>query len=193
MSVTAVPLQPIQRGSVRRLWLGMLLVAAVAIVLAWAGLRQFGRTASGMHYQILSQGTGASPSRDDFALVGYKGWLPDGTMFEENAGTPMELQTLTPGFAEAVTLLKKGGKLNVWVPANLAYGATPPPGSPIPANSALQFQIHLIEFRTRAEIMETQRQMQLQQMLQQQMGGGEHGGDMPPGALSPDAMPPAGQ
>lgn len=186
MSVTAVPLQPIQPGSVRRLWLGLLLVLAIAVVLAWAGLRQFGHTASGLRYQILEQGAGTSPTRDDFALVGYKGWLPDGTMFEENAGTPMELQTLTPGFAEAVTLLRKGGKMNVWIPANLAYGANPPQGSPIPANSPLQFQVHLIEFRTRAEIEETQRQMQLQQMLQQQMQqqGGEHGGP-PPG-------PPAG-
>jgi len=187
MSVTAVPLQPIQRGSVRRLWLGILLVAVIAIVLAWAGLRQFGRTASGLRYQVLEQGTGASPTRDDFALVGYRGWLPDGTMFEENAGTPMELQTLTPGFAEAVTLLKKGGKLNVWVPANLAYGANPPEGSPIPVNSPLQFQVHLLEFRTRAEIMETQRQMQMQQMLQQQMQ--QHGdGGAPPGAMPSPAQ-----
>jgi len=185
MSVTAVPLQPIQRGSVRRLWLGILLVAAIAIVLAWAGLCQFGRTDSGLRYQILQQGTGASPTREDFALVGYKGWLPDGTMFEENAGTPMELQTLTPGFAEAVTLLNKGGKLNVWVPAKLAYGANPPPGSPIPANSALQFEIHLIEFRTRAEIEETQRQMQMQQMLQQQMQ--QQGAGGPPPGMEPPA------
>ncbi len=107
MSVTAVPLQPIQRGSVRRFWLAMILLAACAIVLAWAGNRQFGRTESGLRYQMLTEGTGASPTHDDFALVRYKGTLPDGTVFDENTSAPMELASTVPGFSEAVTLLKR--------------------------------------------------------------------------------------
>ena len=47
MSVTAVPLQPIRRGSVRRFWLAVVLVLAIAAILAWAGSRQFGQTAAG--------------------------------------------------------------------------------------------------------------------------------------------------
>ncbi len=180
MSVTAVPLRPIKHGSVRRFWLAAILVLAVAIVLAWSGGRQFGRTASGLRYAMLNEGTGASPTRDDFALVAYKGMLPNGTVFEENPGAPMELSHMVPGFAEAVTLLKKGGKLRVWIPAKLAYGDSPPPGSNIPANSDLQFEIRLLEFKTRAEVMETQRMMQMQQMMQQQQGGAQ--GGPPPGS-----------
>ena len=187
MSVTAVPLQPIQRGSVRRFWLAMILVVAVAIILAWAGGRQFGRTDSGIRYQMIHEGTGASPTRDDFALLAYKGSLPDGKVFDENPGAPMELNSTVPGFAEAVTLLKKGGSIRVWIPAELAYGDNPPQGSPIPPNSPLQFGIKLLEFKTRAEVMETQRMMQQQQMQQmlQQQGGGGGAPQLPPGMELP--------
>jgi hypothetical protein len=171
-SVTAVPLRPIAKGSVRRLGLGIALVAACAATLAWAGARQFGSTSSGLRYQMIAQGKGAHPTKDDFALVGYKGTLPDGKVFDENPRAPMELATTVPGFSEAVTLMRSGGRMRVWIPADKAYGATPPPG--IPANSPLQFDITLHEFKTRAEIMEVQRQMQMQQMQQMQgPGGGE--------------------
>lgn len=193
MSVTAVPLRPIKRGSVRRLWLAIVLILAVAIVLAWAGSRQFGHTASGLRYQIIEQGKGDSPTSDHFAMVGYKGMLPDGTVFDENPGVVFDLAGGTiPGFAEAIGLLKKGGSLRAWIPAELAYGANPPPGGVIPPNSPLVFEIKLLEFRTRAEIMEQQRMMQMQQMLQQQGGGGAPAAGPPPeGAPQlPEGMPP---
>ncbi|MCW2368949.1 MULTISPECIES: FKBP-type peptidyl-prolyl cis-trans isomerase [unclassified Sphingobium] len=182
MSVTAVPLQPIRRGSVRRFWLAVVLVLAVAAVLAWAGSRQFGHTASGLRYQMITQGSGESPTRDDFALVAYKGTLPDGTVFDENESAPMDLQSLVPGFAEAVTLLKRGGSIRAWIPAELAYGDSPPPGGVIPPNTPLQFEIKLLEFKTRAEVMQAQQMMQMQQMMQQQGGGPGAPGAMPPGA-----------
>lgn len=196
-SVTAVPLQPIKRGSVRRFWLAMILLGALAILLAWAGSRQFAHTPSGLRYQMLEKGSGASPTKDDFALIAYKGTLPDGTVFDENPGAPMEIATTVPGFSEAVTLLKKGGKLRAWIPAELAYGANPPPGGTIPANSPLVFEIKLLEFKTRAEVMESQRMMQMQQMLQQQQqqGGGAPGGTQAPQELQlPPGMegPPPG-
>ncbi len=179
MSVTAVPLRPIAKGSVRRFWLGIVLVGACAATLSWAGVRQFGSTESGLRYQIIKPGEGPSPTRDDFALIGYKGTLPDGKVFDENPGAPMEIAGTVPGFAEAITLMRKGGRMRVWIPADKAYGASPPPG--IPANSPLQFDIQLHEFKTRAEIMEAQQQQQLQRMLQQQMQSqqGESGAPMP--------------
>lgn len=186
MSVTAVPLQPIQRGSVRRFWLAMVLVAIAAVLLAWAGSRQFGHTPGGLRYQIVKQGTGASPTHDDFALIAYKGTLPDGTVFDQNPGAPMELATLVPGFSEAVSLLRKGGSLRAWIPAKLAYGDSPPPGSNIPPNSPLQFDITLLEFKTRAEVMQSMQQQQMQQqMMQQQQGGQGAPGALPPGMEMP--------
>ncbi len=76
-----------------------------------------------------------------------------------------------------MTLLRKGGQIRVRLPARLAYGATPPQGSTIPADSPLIFDITLVEHMARAQMMELQRQQQMQQMLQQQMqGGGAPGG-----------------
>ncbi|MBO9574717.1 MAG: FKBP-type peptidyl-prolyl cis-trans isomerase [Sphingobium sp.] len=187
-SVTAVPLQPIQKGALSRLWLAIIVVVLLAVLLAWNGTRAFGSAevpdgegrTHRIVYQMLEEGTGSSPTREDFALVAYKGTLPDGKVFDENKQAPMDLTTLTPGFAKAVTLLKKGGRMRVTVPAELGYGANPPPNSIIPANSPLTFDISLIEFKSRAEVMEMQRQMQMQQMLQQQMQGGGAPQQMPP-------------
>jgi FKBP-type peptidyl-prolyl cis-trans isomerase FkpA len=192
MSVTAVPLRPIKKGSVRRIWFGVAVVVAGSALLTWNGLRPFGRTASGIAYQILQPGKGENPARDDFALLAYKGQLPDGTVFDENAQAPMDLTGTVPGFSEAVTLLKKGGHIRVKIPASLAYGATPPQGSPIPADSPLIFDLKLTEFMTRAQMMELQQQRQMQQMLQQGMqpGGGAPGG--PPGGVPGQPPMPQG-
>ncbi len=206
MSVTAVPLQPIRKGSVRRLWLGLAVVVAGSALLTWNGLRPFGlREAvskdgiSGrIAYQILAPGVGAKPAKDDFALVSYKGSLPDGTLFEETPQpTPMDLSSMIPGFTQAVTMIAKGGKIRVRIPAELAYGDNPPQGSPIPAGSPLIFDITLVEHMARAQMMELQRRQQLQQMLQQQMqGGGGVPGGAPPGGPPvdlPDGAGPAPQ
>jgi FKBP-type peptidyl-prolyl cis-trans isomerase FkpA len=169
MSVTAVPLRPVAKGSVSRLWLALVLVVMAGLALAWFGSRQFGTTASGLRYQIIETGTGPRPTGDDFALVAYRGTLPDGTVFDENERAPMALDQMVPGFSEALTLMNKGSRMRAWIPAKLAYGDTPPPGAGIPAGSPLLFDIHLIDFKPRAEVLEAQRQMQMQQMMQQQM------------------------
>ncbi len=57
MSVTAVPLQPIRKGSVPRLWLCLAVVVAGSALLTWNGLRPFGLTSSGIAYQVIKQGT----------------------------------------------------------------------------------------------------------------------------------------
>jgi FKBP-type peptidyl-prolyl cis-trans isomerase FkpA len=175
-SVTAVPLLPIRKGSLTRFWLAMLLLLLVAAALAWVGLRPFGQSDNGLRYMIVAPGAGAHPTKDDFALVAYKGMLPDGTVFDENARAPLDLTQMLPGFTEAVMLVGKGGKVRAFIPAELAYGANPPPTSKIPSNSPLIFEISLLEFETRENVMAMRRQMEMQQMLQQQMGGG----GMPP-------------
>lgn len=187
-TVTAVPLRPIAKGSLGKLWLGVGIAALAGIGLAAAGSAQFGRTESGLKYQVLEKGTGPSPGPQDFALVAYKGTLPDGTVFDENARAPMEIGNVVPGFAEALTMMHKGGHMRVSIPAKLAYGESPPPGSGIPANAPLQFDIKLIEFKTRAEVMQLQQQMQMQQMMQ---GGAAPGGAMPGAPVAPEA-PTAG-
>jgi FKBP-type peptidyl-prolyl cis-trans isomerase FkpA len=179
--ITAVPLRPIAKGSLSKLWLGVAAAALAGMGLAYAGSAQFGTTGSGLKYQMLEAGDGPTPTKDDFALVGYKGMLPDGTVFDQNPKAPMEIANVVPGFAEALTMMRKGGHMRVWIPAELGYGSNPPPGSGIPADATLQFEIELHEFKSRAEVMQMQQQMQMQQMLQQQQGGAP----MPKGAPHP--------
>lgn len=176
MSTTAVPLRPIAKGSLTRLWIGVAAVALAAGGLAWAGQR--GMTASpagylarnaaadgvvttksGLQYKVLEDGTGPSPTASDVALVGYKGTLLDGTVFDENPQTAMPVDGVVPGFSEGLQKMKKGGKYRLWIPPQLGYGAQA--AGPIPANSVLVFDVQLHDFKSKAEI------MQMQQMMQQ--------------------------
>lgn len=177
MSVTAVPLRPVAKGSVARLWVGICALTLAGAGLAWAG--QQGATLSpaafmasngdepgvittdsGLQYKIVKDGTGSSPGRSDVALVSYRGTLVDGTVFDQNEQTPMPVSEVVPGFSEALQLMKPGGEYKIFLPPELAYGKDVPAGGPIPADSVLIFDVKLLDFKSRAEVMEMQRQMQ---------------------------------
>ena len=175
MSTTAVPLRPIAKGSLARLWVGVALVALAAGGLAWAGQRgvepspatylaQNARadgvvtTDSGLQYKVLEEGQGASPSTSDVALVGYKGTLLDGTVFDQNPQTAMPVDGVVPGFSEGLQKMKKGGKYRLWIPPQLGYGEQA--AGPIPANSVLVFDVELHDFKSKADIMRMQQMMQ---------------------------------
>ncbi|MHA6768714.1 FKBP-type peptidyl-prolyl cis-trans isomerase [Sphingobium ummariense] len=177
MSTTAVPLRPIAKGSLTRLWIGVAAVALAAAGLAWAGQQGVEMspagflahnsgeagvitTPSGLQYKVLEEGEGPSPTTADVALVGYKGTLLDGTVFDENPQAPMPVDGVVPGFSEGLQKMKKGGKYRLWIPPQLGYGEQAT--GPIPANSVLVFDIQLHDFKSRADI------MRMQQMMQQQ-------------------------
>lgn len=195
MSTTAVPLRPIAKGSLTRLWVGIAAVALAAGGLAWAGQQGVAAspaaflsqnahaagvvtTESGLQYKVLEEGTGASPTVADVALVGYKGALLDGTVFDENPQAPMPIDGVVPGFSEGLQKMKKGGKYRLWIPPQLGYGDAD--NGPIPGGSVLVFDVSLHDFKSKAEL------MQLQQQMMQQQGG------MPPQGAMPGATPPAG-
>jgi FKBP-type peptidyl-prolyl cis-trans isomerase FkpA len=193
MSVTAVPLRPIKKGSVLRLWLGVAVVAAGSALLTWNGLRPFGHgdshekggQSARISYQILDPGSAEHPAKDDFALVSYKGTLLDGTVFEQTQQpSPVDLSSMLPGFVDGVTKVGRGGHIIFRIPSQLAYGDQAR-GDKIPANSTLIFDLTVSDFKSHAEVLEMQRSAQMQQMLQQQM---QRGGGAPPGA--PQGAPP---
>lgn len=181
MSTTAVPLRPIAKGSLTRLWIGVAAVALAAGGLAWVGQRGVESsptsflahnagedgvvtTETGLQFKVLEEGTGPSPSPSDVALVGYKGTLLDGVVFDENPQTAMPVDGVVPGFSEGLQKMKKGGKYRLWIPPQLGYGDQA--AGPIPANSVLVFDVQLHDFKSKADI------MRMQQMMQQ--------GAMPP-------------
>lgn len=186
--ITRVPLQPIAKGSLTKLWIGIVIVLLAAAGVAWAAVPKVQTLAEGVTIETLAQGTGPSPGATDFALVNYRGTLDDGTVFDENQQAPMPVDQVVPGFSTALQAMQAGGRYRVHIPAAQGYGAQG--GGPIPPNSDLTFEVELIEFRTREEIMQMQQQMMQQQMMQQMMQGG--GAPGAPGAGAP-AAPPAGQ
>jgi len=180
MSVTAVPLRPIAKGSLTRLWIGVGAVALAAAGLSWVGTQAVTpspaaflhrnadapgvvTTGSGLQYKVIHEGQGASPKGSDVALVSYRGTLIDGTVFDQSEQAAMPIDGVVPGFSEALQLMKKGGEYELFLPPHLAYGDKVPEGAPIPPNAVLIFDVKLIDFKSREEIMQMQREMQQMQ------------------------------
>lgn len=173
-SVTAVPLRPIQQGSLVRLWLGVALVLVVALGLAWAGTHNF----RPIGFKVISEGAGPSPTESDIVLVNYVGKLANGTVFDQNPQAAMPVDGVVKGFSQGLQKMKRGGHYELIIPPGLGYGEKAV--GPIPAGSTLHFDVKLIDFKSKAEVMQMQQELQ---RLQQQS---PHG--MPDGA--PSGMPP---
>lgn len=195
MSVTAVPIRPIQKGAVTKLWVGLGALSLAAAGLAWIGTAGHRAadpatfladnaesdgvvtTASGLQYKVLKAGSGPRPSPADIAVVDYEGRLTDGTVFDASAqhGGPatFPIAGVVPGFSEALQLMQKGATYRIWMPPELGYGSAPQ-GDVIPANSVLEFDLTLRDFR--ALTPEEIQQIQLMQQMQQQQAQGQQGG-----------------
>lgn len=151
MSVTAVPIRPVARGALVKLWIGIVLLLAVAAAAAFAGTRGSASTAtaSGLRYEVLKQGSGPTATASDVALIDYEGRLVDGTVFDASArhGGPqvMPVGGAIPGFTEGLQLMNKGARYRFHIPSRLAYGDQAQ-GGVIPANSDLVFDVTLHEF-----------------------------------------------
>lgn len=104
-------------------------------------------TASGLQYQVMTEGTGPVPKKEDTVKCHYTGTLIDGTKFDSSVdrGQPAEFPVagVIPGWTEALQMMKVGSKYKLFIPPELAYGPAGRPG--IPANSALIFEVELLE------------------------------------------------
>ena len=110
------------------------------------------KTASGLGYAPLRDGTGAQPGRTDIVLISYIGYLAaTGQVFDQNQTVPLGLDGVIPGFAEGLQRMARGSVWRLCVPAALGYGAQGA-GEAIPANADLVFQIELVDFKTQAEV-----------------------------------------
>ncbi len=106
-------------------------------------------TTSGLQYEILSEGTGKSPTAVDTVICHYHGTLIDGTVFDSSVekGEPFTtaLNRVIPGWTEGLQLMKEGSKYRFYIPTELGYGVRIRPGGKIEANMALIFEIELLE------------------------------------------------
>lgn len=107
-------------------------------------------TDSGLQYEVVTKGTGASPTVQDSVKVHYHGMLIDGSVFdssvERNEPVAFPLNGVIPGWKEGVTMMKVGEKARFVIPSDLAYGpAGTGPNSPIGPNETLIFEVELLE------------------------------------------------
>lgn len=101
------------------------------------------RTPTGVVLEVITEGEGAMPGRDDTVSVFYVGRLSDGTVFDAtDDAVDFRVSELTPGLAEALTMMRPGGKYRVTIPSDQAYGEEGIPGI-IPGRAALQFIVEL--------------------------------------------------
>src|SRR5690554_4859969 len=106
-------------------------------------------TDSGLQYEVLVAGEGDKPAATDTVTVHYQGELLDGTVFDSSyeRGEPIAfpLDRVIVGWSEGVQLMNVGSKYRFVIPAELAYGDQQRPGSPIPPNATLIFEVELLE------------------------------------------------
>ena len=107
-------------------------------------------TESGLQYEVLETGSGAKPSAQSTVVTHYHGTLVDGTVFDSSLdrGEPAEfgVTQVIPAWTEALLLMSVGDKWRIACPPVLAYGEQGA-GDSIPPNTALVFEIHLIEIK----------------------------------------------
>lgn len=190
--ITRVPIQPVAKGSLTKLWLGVIIAVLLGAGLAWAALPQ------GLSVKTIVAGEGEMPGPTDVVFVRYKGMLADnGEVFDESQdiplpvegifpeGNPLPLEQMLPGFRDGAIQMQKGGTYELFIPSDQAYGTEPPPGAPIPPNADLKFEVELIDFMSREEF--DRKLGILQQVMQQQqpeegpLGGPPSGAPPVPG------------
>ena len=110
-------------------------------------------TASGLQYKVQKEGSGASPTATDTVTVNYRGTLIDGTEFDSSykrgEPTTFPVSGVIKGWTEALQLMKKGAKYQLFIPSNLAYGDRGA-GADIAPNSTLIFEVELLDIKPAA-------------------------------------------
>ena len=147
--ITRVPLQPIRKGSLSKLWLGIAVLVLLAAAIAWAAAPHAAKLEGGVTLTTLVEGKGVNPGSSDFVLINYTGKLPDGTVFDKGEICADAGQSRRSGFFDRA--------------AGNADGRQVPglhPGCPglrrrkaaarIPPNSDLTFDVELVEHAHRS-------------------------------------------
>src|SRR5687768_9177257 len=185
MSVTAVPIRPLSRGSVLKLCLGLLVLALVAAGLAWLGTRALQRETlpSGVQLQTIEEGDGNTVIPADLVALRYRLTKTDGTLIQDSDDTGQPFVTgtdgLFPGFSEGLQRMKAGGRYRLWLPPGQHVQGPLPPGAPFTPDDTLVFDIEVMQIAPGMAAM-------------QQMMGGPGGPGGPGGAGGAAAAPPSG-
>jgi FKBP-type peptidyl-prolyl cis-trans isomerase FklB len=101
----------------------------------------------GLQYRVIKAGTGAKPRAEDTVTVNYRGTHLDGTEFDSsyrrNEPATFKLNGVIKGWTEGLQQMQEGGKYELFIPSELAYGESGA-GGQIAPNETLVFEIELI-------------------------------------------------
>jgi hypothetical protein len=187
MSATAVPIQPLRKGSVLKLWLGLALLMLAAAGAAWYGTRAFRpiTTETGVKLRVVKDGTGPRITEKDVAALRYKLHVgsEDSAVIQDSDQTGQPFVTTTdgvyPGFGEGMKMMRQGGRYVLWVPPGQHVQGQIPPGTPFQASDTLVFEIEVMQIAAgMADQFKMQQQEQMRRQLEQlQPPPGAEGGD----------------
>ena len=111
-------------------------------------------TESGLQYEVIEAGEGASPNAEDTVEVHYRGTLVDGTEFDSSykrgETVSFGVSQVIAGWTEALQLMSPGAKWKLFIPADLAYGPGGA-GNLIGPNAALVFEVELVSVTEAAD------------------------------------------
>jgi len=104
-------------------------------------------TASGLQFELISEGSGERPGPGDMVLVHYRGTTVEGAVFDSTfeRGVPLEvpLDRVIPGWSEGLRMMKEGSRARLYIPPDLAYGDMGA-GGMVGPNMVLIFDVELI-------------------------------------------------
>lgn len=105
--------------------------------------------ASGLYYQIVSNGSAVTPQLCSSVSVGYTGKLANGTVFDTQNLISFDLGRVIEGWKKGLQLIQKGGQIKLYIPPSLGYGANDVKNNSgaviIPANSMLIFDVEIFD------------------------------------------------
>jgi FKBP-type peptidyl-prolyl cis-trans isomerase FkpA len=192
MSVTTVPLRPLKKGSVAKLWIALLLLALLAAAFAWWGTGAFQTVTvdKGVTIRTLRAGSGAKITPQDVVALHYKLHAKslEAPVIQDSRENGQPFVTTTqgvyPGFAEGLQHMRPGGSYILTLPPGTHEQGPIPPGAPFTAQDSLVFEIDILQVEAGAgpRFMEMQRMQQLQQLQQMQQMQGAAPGAPPAGA-----------
>jgi peptidyl-prolyl cis-trans isomerase A (cyclophilin A) len=110
------------------------------------------KTASGLYYAVIQEGTGEQAVKGKTVAVHYSGKLTNGNEFDNSyrRGEPIEFKLgvgqVIPGWDEGIGLMKVGAKYTLIIPSELGYGKRGA-GGVIPPNATLVFETELVSVK----------------------------------------------
>lgn len=136
-------------------------------------------TESGLLYEVVTEGTGATPTENSIVEVNYVGKTSDGKEFDSSKkGEPAKfpLRNVIAGWKEGLQLMKIGSKYKLYIPSDLAYGEYGDQMGKIGPNEVLVFDVELISAEEApAQAEQPQLTPEQMQQLQQQMQSQQQG------------------